>query len=165
MKLLTHLGTINSKVVEAIPQPLEIVEIDPADNRAYCIHLDQAWRFCRDTQQDFINIEHDVIAHPEVWEAFDQCPSYACAFALWVGGSYAPGLGCVRFRYKLIDAFPDLIATAGKLNDDLLPQQDWRRMDTRIWRTLHITAEVKPCIHVPPVQHLHEYPVPDPYWT
>jgi hypothetical protein len=165
MKLLTHLGVLNTKVVAAIPQPLEIVEIDKSNNQDYWAHLHQAWQFCYQNDQDFINVEHDVVTHPEVWQAFEHCPSLACAFAIWVGGSYAPGLGAVRFRAALIKEFPQLVFDAGQLIDDLLPARDWRRMDTRIWRTLKSQADIKPCIHVPPVKHLHLYPQPDPHWT
>ena len=97
-----------------------------------------------------------------VFPIFAECKSPACAFVYWNGSGYVPGLGCTRFRAELLAEHPSLMSEAAELDDDLMIAGHWRRMDTRIYRKLEALG-IRPCIHVPPVTHLHSYPVPAPH--
>lgn len=159
--LLCYTGMLNSRVVDALPhdQPKSLVEIDPNDKTAYARHLHLAWAMCANAKEDLVTIEHDIVIHDGVFPTFKECEDEACAFFYWIGSGYEIGLGCSRFKNSLIREFPHTIELASKITDDLLPEGDWRRLDTRVWRTLN-SEGILPCRHGPPVEHLHEYPRP-----
>lgn len=128
--------------------------LDPRDDQAYWKLLKQYWAVCDWNVTDLMVVEHDIVIHPDVPKVFDHCPNPVCVFDYWIGGGYAYGLGCVRFRSSVIRDRPGAIETAGlRGRDDGLGVGHWKRLDGYIWQTVG-----DPCRHTPPVRHLHDYP-------
>lgn len=165
---------------EAVVEPLDaariynwslVVEPLGPEVDAYRHKLHELWTLCARAKTDLMVVEHDVVVHHDVFEAFDECANDYCVFPYWLGASYGYGLGCTRFRAALIMEHPDLIAVAGQRSNDGLPVADhWKRMDTRIRDEARergllptlVHGEPSPCVHEPPVRHLHTYPMAEP---
>lgn len=136
---------------------LRYEEIDTRDDLGYWMLLCKWWAHADWNGTDLMVVEHDIVIHPDVPKQFDECDSDVCVFEYWIGGSYMYGLGCTRFRADLIRRKPDAMNQAGKLDSLGLPPGHWKRLDGQIWRTIG-----PPCVHTPPVRHLHEYPQREP---
>ena len=150
---------------------LSVEPVGPEEH-AYFDKLNQLWSLCAMGNTDLLVVEGDVVIHDTVLDQFDDCPNDYCTFCYWIGASYGYGLGCTRFRAKLIAKNPDLIRVAGeRVNDGIPKPYTWKRMDTRIrdearergLLTTYVSpGDVRPCIHEPPVRHLHPYAMPEP---
>jgi len=125
--------------------------------------IDAYWTAMARTWSDgatFVNVEHDVALHTDVFPTFEACPSLWCSFPY---GELPPDrpptpddraqlrvgmqLGCVRFRAELLAAHPDLV-------ESLEPRyRDWRVLDSGIARELWRRGVEGPCQHFPPVLH------------
>jgi hypothetical protein len=156
--LVCHVGEIDHRVIGALAGRAVTKEIDPNEDTAYCGELEKAWAVCSMLEEDLTVVEHDIVVDDETIESFDSCDRKFCAAPYWIGGSTSPGLGCTRFRLSLIKEFPKLITDAGAIDDDLMIARHWRRLDTRVYRVLRENG-VLPCVHLPAVEHLHEYPM------
>lgn len=147
-----------------------IQEIGP-EHHAYADKLNELWTLCLMAKTDLMVIEGDVVIHDQVFGSFAACDNDYCVFTYWIGASYGYGLGCTRFRTRLIQENPDLIRKAGQRTNDGLPIADhFKRMDTRIrdeardrgLLKLNDVGDPSPCVHWAPVKHLHVYPMPEP---
>ena len=126
-------------------------------NTAYHEALDERWQ----AGVDLVVIEHDIVPHDYVAEAFEACPKPWCQFSYelavgWVGvGDGAQSaLGCVRFRHQLLEAEPDAIEAAGRTDNTGVPENAWYRIDARLNLVLHERG-YRPHTHLPPVTHLN----------
>ena len=99
--------------------------------------------------EDFVIVEHDIEVHSDVLSQFDACPEPWCVFRYALGrrpdGSsvyYDVGLGCVRFRARLLAEHPRPFAG--------LPGYHWAKVDADLQAALH---PLHPHLHLPPVTH------------
>lgn len=146
------------------------------DHTNYHARLSEMWKRCATEDHDLMVVEHDTVIHDDVFKQFAECPSTYCAFLYWIGASFSYGLGCTRFRAALIAGHPDLIDAAGvrwhKYPDGIPIDNTHLRLDTRIMDeardrnlvTIEPGGAAHPCLHDPPVTHLHEYPMKAPVY-
>ena len=113
--------------------------------------LEQYWA----EQQDWVNVEHDVVIHEEVLHTFDRCPWPWCAYLTELSCGYTAGaLGCVRFRTLVMQAEPNAMTEAGKADQSGVVAKAWYRTDVRL--DLHLRhAGYLPHIHGR-VEHLND---------
>lgn len=131
--------------------------------------LSDTWKQCARGGVDLMTVEHDNVIHGYVFEHFEECANAYCAFVYWQGASFGYGLGCTRWRARLIKAHPDLIDAAGirwhQFPDGIPIDNSHLRLDTRIRdeaRDRLLFTDGHPCLHDPPVGHLHNYAMPEP---
>ena len=116
------------------------------------VHGDQGyWQLLRDLWHDgeeIINIEQDIVIHPDV------IPTMAACGHRWCGYTYAFGLeapcaepfmGCTHFSAELMAEQPDAM--------ERIRERHWHKLDQFVKRSLGLEQAV----HVPSVAHLHEY--------
>ncbi len=111
-----------------------------ADNHAYWRLLSDCWQRCLDDGVDLVVVEHDVVGRPDVFDGFGACPEPWCVHAY--ANICCPGcveawrnqLGLTRFRWSLIAACPDALAS---IPDVPFPLPDRSRpADRRDWHNL-----------------------------
>src|SRR5258708_29468904 len=124
------------------------------------------WRLFCDLWSEgerFMIVEQDVVPTDEQLGRLEFCPYDWCVFPHWCGGSYAYGLGCVRFSAGLMRRHPDAMERIAQ-NDQLGVEPGyWPRMDSFVAMALS-TAGARQHHHHPPVVHLHEYELPPTPW-
>jgi hypothetical protein len=134
--------------------------IPMASVTSYWHALRGAWSAC----EDFAIVEHDIELRADELERFDFCAELWCAHSYEVyagdiatayGGPY--GLGCVRFRKELLEAWPDAVDDAGELNlHPVHPQRSYAVMDSTLTQILRARVG-EPHLHTPAVIHHHHY--------
>lgn len=110
----------------------------------YFDFLSMAW----DRWSTFTVIEHDVIVGDHTLSGFDTCPEPWCSAPIeYLGGSYH-GLGCVRFRYQLMEQHPDVFDRVGTLGDGTAthPPRHWCALDSRLTAVLR-SKGISKCEH------------------
>lgn len=138
-------------VVEALNEYAPEAEaIDVSASRfAYWELLGNLW----EDGEDFLIVEHDVEIHAKVLPALTRCRHTWCGYPYDAVGT--PALGCTRFAAELLAEHPTAVEEAGKLSDGVVPQRDWRRLDTHLQQVLTDTYGLKVHRHLPPVTHHH----------
>jgi hypothetical protein len=128
------------------------VELGGADD-AYFDALAAAWS----EPDDLLIVEQDMLPAAGVVEAMLACRWPWCASPYEVANSQriTDGLGCTKFSAMLKALYPGLMQTVGEICDDGLPAKNWRRLDTRVSRTLRARGFL-PHVHADS-QHLHDY--------
>ena len=174
--LLPYVGEYPEEVAAALAEAgtyewaLLATQLGPGP-QAYADELNRVWTLCGMANVGLMVVEHDVVIRPTVFDIFQDCPHNYCVFPYWIGASYGYGLGCTRFRRQLIRAHPDLIRAAMRRTNDGLPEEGhWKRMDTRLRDeavergilTPNENNVAMPCLHEPPVRHMHKYAMPEP---
>ena len=105
--LVPHVGPYPDEPVAALKGherygwALDVAAVGPEEFAYYEI-LNNAWTISAMAKVDLLVIEGDVVIHDTVFDQFDDCPNDYCTFCYWIGASYGYGLGCTRFRAKLI---------------------------------------------------------------
>lgn len=84
--------------------PFDPIGVDVSgDDGDYLRYFQARWR----DREPFINLEHDVLAHPAQIEQLIACPEDWCAYS-YTGAGQFPWFGCVRFRPAFMDLLPDV---------------------------------------------------------
>jgi hypothetical protein len=106
---------------------------------------------------DLLIVEQDMVPAPGVVEEMLACRWPWCASPFEVANrqEITDGLGCTKFSAMLKALRPQLMRTVGEICDDGLPAKNWRRLDTRISRTLRAAGH-RPHLHAVST-HLHDY--------
>jgi len=148
-----------SQTVEALERfcPYDVDYVDVSTHeKAYFELIERSWT----SESDLCLIEHDLVIHEAVFEEFDTCPEWWCAFPYSMTTCVQPGLGCTRFRKELIMVESDVwgrVARHGNDRDvpDGLPSKHWLRCDVRLDAEL-MPLGYMPHVHWPQVEHLNE---------
>ena len=118
---------------------------------------DDYWELFRDIiwddWYDTVLVEHDVIpTYNQIYSLF-QCDEKFCITPTWIQNNWYPGFGCVKFGTGLVQEQPSLIKD--------IDIKNWRTLDTIINRRLKALG-YEYHQHLPPAQHLHDYPNKEP---
>lgn len=161
-------GSLRPEVKEALDyygERVSYVDVS-SDDEAYWRLVKSLWQKYR----DFIVVEQDILIVPGITlESFSTCPVSLCvsnyryqnANADLYGGKASPGwlggLGCCRFRRRVMRHIPNAIDHAGMLERAYMgnhPPRHWCALDGAIKDELWMWG-VYPCGDHPVSQHLH----------
>jgi hypothetical protein len=149
-----------------VPVAKQLLEVEPvlaairaagADPVGVClVEEDDYWSLLTELwsmADEFTVVEHDVVIEPDTLDRFNACASGWCAqrYAYFVG-PYA-GLGCMRFRSRLITRNPDALRRVGTMSDPTHPARHWCRLDAWLQQVLSASGETL-CIHEGTLEHL-----------
>lgn len=102
-------------------------------------------------------VEHDMLPAPGVVDRMLACRRPWCSSPYEIANHQmiTDGLGVVKYSARLRSRHRELLETVGEICDDGLPAKNWRRLDTRISRTLRALG-YRPHLHARST-HLHDY--------
>lgn len=162
-------GGLKPEVLPALLATGATVEVFPMlEVDSYYRALIGWWAEAAHWQQDLCIVEHDIEVNANTLERFDHCQHEWCAhsypvcwgdIATTYGGPW--GLGCVRFRWQLCAALPDLITESGESERlDAVshhPRFSYQTLDATVTHWLKGPHRRRVCQHRPGVTHHHEY--------
>lgn len=124
-----------------------------AGDDAYFNLLAEEWHL----DGDLLIVEQDMAPAAGVVDEMLACRWPWCSSPYEVANRQliTDGLGVTKFSATLKALRPQLMRTVGEICDDGLPAKNWRRLDTRISRTLRAAGH-QPHLHTRSV-HLHDY--------
>lgn len=127
----------------------EWIEAEVAGDAGYWMLLDWLWQ----QGEDFAIVEHDVIPAAGALASFEACGNDWCSCPYpYLAGTYA-GLGCTRFRARIMATHPDLMeVVAGISTDENHPPKHWCRLDAYMRNALMQRGE-RQCVSHPEVGH------------
>jgi hypothetical protein len=117
--VIPHAGRRHPLVDAAAPEGTEWYDVG-GDDLAYWRLMCELWEQCRDSGDDLLVLEHDVICRPDVVEQFEACDCNWGAFGYSSMchreclDAWANLLGCTRFRNELIRAVPDAVSAISR---------------------------------------------------
>lgn len=133
--------------LENQPFTVEYVDVSGSDT-AYFDLLEGLW----EAHADFVIVEQDVAVFPTTLRSFVQCKGDWCqAPYQYLGSPVYPGLGCARFRSRLLHSEHELMAAVAKHDYPNHGPRHWCTLDASMQRELWATGR-QACIHEP-VRH------------
>lgn len=122
-----------------------------ADDYAYGRLLRELWA----DQEDFLLIEHDVIATTDHLIRMATCPNVYCAVPYAWGQAVGVTLGFTRFRSLLLRTYPDAAKIACRIPHPF-GEPGHYRTPLDVWLQAAVLRDLyglQPCCHLPPVEH------------
>lgn len=149
------------QVVEALAEhcPVEPQLVDVSrTHESYFELLQASWA---DATDDLVLIEHDIVVHDRVFTMFKNCSRPWCAFPYDMAATVQPGLGCTRFRKRILAEQTGIWGAVARHGNDAqvpdgLPSRHWLRCDVRLDAEL-MPLGYAPHVHLPKVEHLNPW--------